>query len=330
MKRNLNDLPLPLDNKKKTCYVFTYNNYTEEGTEKLKTWLTEKTKYAVFGREVGEAGTPHLQGYFSLKTQKSTKTIQNELSLLEINLWLNYAKGNPAQNREYCSKQDANFWEHGEITVAGRGQRTELLDVVDTMQQPGGATAEALIEKHPVEMIKYFNNIMRVNNILRKKHLPEFRDITVTVYYGEGGTGKTSKAICDAKAVGLSYYILSPPNNQNQWYDNYTGEGALILDDFYGWLPPHDLYRVLDRYKLMIPIKGSHEWALWTHVWITSNVPPDRFYKPETMAKLDPTAYNRRIHNIYYLSYANDEKTAVRQPIMEKELKACVRKSVDA
>lgn len=57
---------------KRNCYCFTYNNYTADGEEQLKAWLEEFTKYAVFGHEVGEKGTPHLQGYINLTRQIHT------------------------------------------------------------------------------------------------------------------------------------------------------------------------------------------------------------------------------------------------------------------
>lgn len=42
-------------------WVFTLNNYTKEEEEALME--SEYADYIVFGREVGEEGTPHLQGY---------------------------------------------------------------------------------------------------------------------------------------------------------------------------------------------------------------------------------------------------------------------------
>lgn len=63
-----NELPaMPVGGQRKQ-YVFTYNNYTPEGEAALKAWLGKNTKYAVYGHEVAPTtGTPHLQGYFSLK-----------------------------------------------------------------------------------------------------------------------------------------------------------------------------------------------------------------------------------------------------------------------
>jgi len=38
-------------------FVFTLNNYTTEEVELVKEW---DCKYLIFGKEIGESGTPHL------------------------------------------------------------------------------------------------------------------------------------------------------------------------------------------------------------------------------------------------------------------------------
>lgn len=319
MKRDLN--PDTTAQTQLSCYVFTYNNYSAEGEAALKQWLTDNTKYAVFGHEVGESGTPHLQGYFSLKKKSRTGALQKQFTALGIKLALFYAKGTPKQNRAYCSKQDAeNLFEHGEIKNAGAGARTDLNALVETIKTPG-ITLDEVAKAHPIEYIKY-PGIARLHAVYEKDTIEEFRDVTVTAYYGAGGTGKSLKAVTICQQMGITYYILSAPaRGATLYYQRYSGEKALILDDFYGWITPHELFRVLDIYKLIIRVLYGDRYARWTYVFFTSNVHPNRFYKPEIFDKLDPEAWNRRFHNIYFFEYANPEKTAVRKPIPEKELR---------
>lgn len=170
-------------------------------------------------------------------------------------------------------------------------------------------------------MIKFKTGILYLKSIIDNRLIPKERDITVTIYYGEGGTGKTQHAHRDAARLGIDLYILSPPNNGSLYWDGYTDQTGLLLDDFYGWLKPHDLYRVLDRYKYQVSFKHGFAFARYTYVWITSNRPPNSFYGEKVMDTLDPTAYNRRFHNIYRLDYYMGRQDAVLLPIIEKEEK---------
>lgn len=45
-------------------WVFTINNYGDDAIEILRSLVSRKiASYIVFGTEVGESGTPHLQGF---------------------------------------------------------------------------------------------------------------------------------------------------------------------------------------------------------------------------------------------------------------------------
>lgn len=84
--------------KKSRKYIFTENNYDENSLEVLEQKLN-KYKY-IFGREVGESGTPHLQGYIEAKNPISFNTIQKILPRAHITA----AKGSIKENFKYCSK----------------------------------------------------------------------------------------------------------------------------------------------------------------------------------------------------------------------------------
>lgn len=78
------------------------------------------------------------------------------------------------------------------------------------------------------------------------------------------------------------------------WFDGYSGQKTLILDDFSGdFCNYRFLLRLLDCYKMKIEVKGGHAWAVWTTVVITTNVHPSGWYP-----HVDTTPLQRRIKEI--------------------------------
>ena len=57
------------------------------------------------------------------------------------------------------------------------------------------------------------------------------------------------------------------------------GEQVILLDDFYGQIPLNRLLRILDRYKILLPVKGSYGFSLWSEVHITTNQPWEDWYQ---------------------------------------------------
>lgn len=84
-------------------WCFTLNNFSNEEYKQLQNCCVEKCKYYIIGKEVGESGTPHLQGFI----QMEKKFRPSELKLSKRIHW-EKAKGDKDQNYTYCSK-DGNF-----------------------------------------------------------------------------------------------------------------------------------------------------------------------------------------------------------------------------
>jgi len=88
---------------KKWC--FTINNWTEQTISSIVPIIKEKCRLALFAKEVGEEGTPHLQGYLELLVKA------RPLNLFPFkNIHWENAKGTLAQQFIYCAKEDKNPW----------------------------------------------------------------------------------------------------------------------------------------------------------------------------------------------------------------------------
>ena len=57
---------------------FTLNNYTTADIDKGVEFGTNKCTYLVYGEEIGELGTPHLQGYLELNDPMSFSALQKK------------------------------------------------------------------------------------------------------------------------------------------------------------------------------------------------------------------------------------------------------------
>nr|UOF83117.1 rep protein [Cressdnaviricota sp.] len=79
-------------------WCFTFNNYTESEYENI-VQLLNSSKY-IIGKEVGENGTPHLQGYVNFET----KTRLTALKKINNKIHWEKCKGSEEDNIKYCSK----------------------------------------------------------------------------------------------------------------------------------------------------------------------------------------------------------------------------------
>lgn len=111
---------------KSRAWAFTLNNYTDQ--EYVSILENSRSEYLVVGKEVGENGTPHLQGYVRFSNAirlSSLKKILSGRAHFEI------AKGSPEQNFKYCTKE-GNFEERGDRPSFSRGLEG-ILHIIDSL-----------------------------------------------------------------------------------------------------------------------------------------------------------------------------------------------------
>lgn len=279
-------------------YIFTYNNYTEEGEKTLKEWLSLNTKYSIFGHEIAPTtGTPHLQGYLSLKKKMRMTTLQKVLVDMGVHMSLILATGSAVDNFNYCTKADPNgYWICGDIRNCGQGARSDLVEMSELIKE--GKKLDEIYEHNRVTFIQYHSGIKAALALEEKRLCPKIRnDLVVSVFYGDAGTGKTHTAYDICQKLGIEPFFINSPQGGIIWWDGYDRDQAIIVDDFKGWIKPHDLFRLLDKYPYRIPYKGGYRLAFYTHVFITSNYPPSMWYSDDVV--FERAALFRRIHNIY-------------------------------
>lgn len=84
-------------------WCFTFNNYSDDEYNSIVPKFRLLAKYYIIGKEVGESGTPHLQGYVEFK-----KKCRPSSHGLPKSIHWEKAKGDRDSNYDYCSK-DNNY-----------------------------------------------------------------------------------------------------------------------------------------------------------------------------------------------------------------------------
>ncbi len=83
-------------------WIFTLNNHTTQDIEMFRNIDSSIVPVIVFQEEVGEAGTPHLQGFLCFKTKKRPFNVFPDNKRIH---W-EKKKGSLLECYEYCTKED--------------------------------------------------------------------------------------------------------------------------------------------------------------------------------------------------------------------------------
>jgi len=220
-----------------------------------------------------KTGKRHYQCYF--ETPKKI-TLGSAIKKWEQHLdhhafHIEIARGTQQQNITYCSKDesfDKYRFTYGEKMDQGR--RNDLREIADAVKAGHSDLDIYTDNPHWLFHEKYINKLRNIRNDQFKYKL---RDIEVIYVHGPPGTGKSS--FVWAELDDKSYYQPPPPKDGRFWFDGYTGQDVLWLEDVN--LVEFDrtlILRLLDRYPLTVEYKGGTCQACWTKVYITSNTSP--------------------------------------------------------
>lgn len=138
--------------------------------------------------------------------------------------------------------------------------------------------------------VRYYGAIKRI----AQDHLkPLGIERICHVYWGRTGTGKSRRAWDEA---GIDSF---PKDPRTKFWDGYQGQRNVVIDEFRGSIDISHLLRWLDRYPVIVEVKGSSVVLKAEEIWITSNIHPSEWYTDldeETKAAL-----LRRINIIHFL-----------------------------
>lgn len=141
--------------------------------------------------------------------------------------------------------------------------------------------------------IRYYNQLKK---IVCDNLQPIAIERQVYCYWGLPATGKSRRAWGEA---GLDAFGKDP---RSKFWDGYRGQEHVVIDEFRGGIDVAHILRWLDRYPVIVEVKGSSVPLAARRIWITSNLDPRNWY-PD----LDPDTLGALLRRMTILHFVNLE-----------------------
>lgn len=256
---------------------FTVNNYDQEGYDHLAALFDQGYfDYLVMGKEVGENGTPHLQGFAIFNKKKTRKSFTKTMTLPNGAVpYIEATKGTSQQASKYCQK-DGNFVEWGECpdTPANAGGAAEKARWDDIAEAAADCNSwdeffdwceDNLGAKEVVAKGKMLENYF--NQKQRRKCKNVIQDLECEWIMGPPGTGKSHTA----REENPEIYVKAPTG---KWFDGYNNEPVILIDDL-DHNSARDIVGLIkqlsDKYAVIVEVKGGSMKIRPRKIIVTSN-----------------------------------------------------------
>nr|WAE42531.1 MAG: replication associated protein [Cressdnaviricota sp.] len=236
----------------------------------------EVFKYWAYADEVGEQGTPHIQGFVALRKKVRITGVKKIFPRAHIEPM----RGNFGQNESYCSKQGQliEWGEKPDPKAGGRAEKRRWEDILTCAKEGRIDDIDADVQ------IRYYNTLKKIKFDHQKV---DHHNALAKHYWiwGSTGTGKTHAA----RMAFPDAYLKDP---KTAWWDLYSNQEVVIIEDFdkYQLALAGDMKRWVDVWSFMAQFKGGSMVIRPKTIIVTSNYSIEQIWEDYTTQD----CFNRR------------------------------------
>lgn len=271
------------------CKYWTWTSYDHEDSviDFARTEVEDQgcLQYICWQPELcPSTGTAHLQAVICFKKKITLFGVRKVLLGRELKAGHLEPVRNLQQAIEYCKKEESKA---GDFREFGNRPSMRQLAVKDTAQAlaieqlRNGASIQDIMTIWPQVYIRHCRGLQELACHFRKAPPREGKP-NVWVLWGPTGTGKSHTAMVKAEEYCTKHNCQYARVGLNGgWWDGYSGEQALIIEEFCPSKVPLDLLlQVTDKYdRVRVPVKGGFIPMNARFIVFTSSQDPSTWYK---------------------------------------------------
>ena len=160
------------------------------------------------------------------------------------------------------------------------------------------------MDNYPTQYVRYSNSFQKIQQeLLEKQGAETFRKPEVRYIYGSTGVGKTRYVM---EKYGYQK-VFRVTKYSKGLFDSYNNQDVILFDEFRSSIPITKMLVYLDGYPVTLPCRYYNKQALFTKVYIISNISLQEQYK--NIQVEEPKTYDallRRITAVYNFDKSKD------------------------
>nr|WAE42766.1 MAG: replication associated protein [Cressdnaviricota sp.] len=257
------------------------------GQETSETWSLTGSSSVLQPQETCPL-TPHLQGYLELNSSRQLTWMKMRLPRAH----LEKRKGTQTQALIYCLKEVLNPSDNNKGMTIGFHNLTNLWDLKEKLLSLTSKPVKVVTREVLLHFQKMMKNGAKLADLAdydfpvflsKLRQLHDYKllitpprdyniDKEIVVVYGASGTGKSRWA--------HDTYPNAYSKTNTEWWDLYDNHETVIWDEFDGSACDYKTFlKVMDRYPLLCPVKGSFVQLTCNRIILISNYRPSAWYQ---------------------------------------------------